>query len=569
MLSIQHRVIFRRLIFPLFILTTLLPCAVGVVSASTFAYGDERNIVAQLIADDDSSISDGVIQYDSSTNEMLAFRPIVTRVQLKPRRCNVEQARGQQPDKGLLISQVSWVQVVQQQADDRRTKVAANKNLYVRVDLTAPRDGMAMPLTAKLILSHRDGSACREYKLSSQATFVPLRLNSKTLDYSYTSVVPAADIKPGLVYQVVIDYYYASSDKAASRLYRQGVLNVSSEISDNIKLFYIRFNDKIGFLPSTNSVSQLIQRMMPHSSVIVSEAGTVEPDFLYNVNSKLKGHKYVFDLSVMSDLLAYMDDYCVDQSYQEQRIFGGSGKAYRCIVVYPENMAFQSSNGTSYFTGLGYIAGLTALTPSFAVTDSYSVTDPYKAPWISNPALTLLHEFGHLMGLRHANCGHPTGIDSRLYENGSLGDGGGYDFVRQLYFNGDAANSINDLMSYCGHRWISDKGYRAVINFKAPQAFAKDEVFLTQSVRFTQINGSWSARLIDRPDRLVPSSQLKDARLINERFSGLPLFIHATAIAESNFGPYYVELSSALVAELKAGSINGVILKSTPASALR
>ena len=63
------------------------------------------------------------------------------------------------------------------------------------------------------------------------------------------------------------------------------------------------------------------------------------------------------------------------------------------------------------------------------------------------------HELGHNMNLLHAPCGTAAGFD-RAYPHtgGSIGIWG-YDAVREHLLDPDV---YNDVMGYCGNRWISD-----------------------------------------------------------------------------------------------------------------
>ena len=63
------------------------------------------------------------------------------------------------------------------------------------------------------------------------------------------------------------------------------------------------------------------------------------------------------------------------------------------------------------------------------------------------------HELGHNMNLLHAPCGGAAGFD-RFYphSNGSIGIWG-YDVAGERLLDPDV---YNDLMGYCGNRWVSD-----------------------------------------------------------------------------------------------------------------
>ncbi len=76
---------------------------------------------------------------------------------------------------------------------------------------------------------------------------------------------------------------------------------------------------------------------------------------------------------------------------------------------------------------------------------------------------TVAHEFGHNLGIRHAPCGNPAGVDDFYpYANATLG---------RVGWDRNSGNFLDpstnrDLMSYCGPRWISDYNYRMMLAWR-------------------------------------------------------------------------------------------------------
>ena len=67
--------------------------------------------------------------------------------------------------------------------------------------------------------------------------------------------------------------------------------------------------------------------------------------------------------------------------------------------------------------------------------------------------LTLTHELGHNMGLRHAPCGGATGADTGYPHKGGAIGAWGYDFHGGRVVN---AELYKDIMGYCTPNWVSD-----------------------------------------------------------------------------------------------------------------
>lgn len=110
---------------------------------------------------------------------------------------------------------------------------------------------------------------------------------------------------------------------------------------------------------------------------------------------------------------------------------------------------------------------------SVATGDKIEVLGPYeRTHWLTQPARTLVHELGHTAGLGHASCMVLEHDDARLYADGRLGANGmGYDEYAEYYFSVQGAITkgglpqFADVMSYCGKEWMSDKGWRLMIDY--------------------------------------------------------------------------------------------------------
>jgi hypothetical protein len=74
---------------------------------------------------------------------------------------------------------------------------------------------------------------------------------------------------------------------------------------------------------------------------------------------------------------------------------------------------------------------------------------------------TLVHEMGHMHGLRHAPCGDPDLQDPEFPYADGLTHTEGWDFRTGDFVPADQ----NDMMGYCQPRWVSDYHYRKLVDW--------------------------------------------------------------------------------------------------------
>ena len=133
---------------------------------------------------------------------------------------------------------------------------------------------------------------------------------------------------------------------------------------------------------------------------------------------------------------------------------GGTDTYYHGIFAVP---ATHYPDYWDVILGVAYIAAWSGLSLSHDVDGQYRPDFP----------ATFAHELGHNLGLRHAPCGGPSGVDPRYpYSNGSIGVWG-YAFAA----GGVPGRLLNpegyrDLMSYCGPEGVSDFNFTLALDYR-------------------------------------------------------------------------------------------------------
>lgn len=486
--------------------------------------------------------------------------------------CSIDQATGGFQDKGLNIEEVNWIQVVQQNVTDSNLRLVANKELRLRVDVTASATGKALPASATLRVALASGG-CRDYNLTTTATTAPLTIDRTTLRFSYVAVIPAADVTSSLKsLQLAIDAVRESTPAAADRLYVELPLNIGAEVKEDLIIMPIAFEGQTGAYASNTQMADLIRRTLPGENVVVTTQSPITTASLTRANALLVNDGvYTFGYQRMLDALNEVENSC----FSLNASFAQVADATKCAAAFPPNIRFidDRNGGGVGIAGLAYVGGLSLISESFTETDNTSVNGPYGAAWLVSSATTFIHEFSHVNTLNHANCGGAGGIDESLYADGTLGDGGGYDVGRNFYFSGPGGG-FYDLMSYCGSKlWTSDKGYQKVANYKnavapAPRTVSTRSTGAEETpapnqkgIRLVRIGGVWKAHRVMIPTTVVDSIHATDAGYISSALKGLPIKTLNSDLGQNLNGPFFIPANDQLLQALANGLIPGITLK--------
>lgn len=475
--------------------------------------------------------------------------------------CPFSQRLGAASADGLRISRVSLLQTIGQDAGSTATRLVAGKATRVRVDILA---NSARPAPADRQLLVSVGGACTTLTLDGPSS-VPVSADASTLAGSYVATIPAELVQPGLTLTTVIDNTVAHSAAEADQLQRIDSIAVAPVVSETLRIIPLVYQGAPGYVTLPSALADLLRRMHPLSNLTLTsgEASFAPPS--------LNGAANRFNFSgqestqTMSAALAELDQECIRRNGSQS----SAATSPKCLGVFPDNLSFVSpSDPGRTVVGLAYVGGISMMTQSVAQVDVNTVTSPYASShWLDFRAVTVAHEFGHLLNLGHADCGGPSGIDSRLHADGRLDGGSGYDSGRDFFFSsaGDRGSSFGDLMSYCSKEWPSDRGYLAALDYRAPTRQSAGSTTSARWLRLQQVGSGWQADLVGFAPATLADSTLQ--LLVHGRDGQRLLRVRRAVIADLPPGvaasTFYVDLGNAEVLSLALQGVEGVLARWT------
>jgi hypothetical protein len=441
------------------------------------------------------------------------------------------------------IERVSWVQTAEFDATAPNVQLIANKPVLARVDLLTTSSS-ASPSRAFLLVSN--AGACTRLALTSPAS-IPTEVDRQTLNSAYSVTIPANLVEPGSTVAVVFDDDQGRSASEADQTYRLFQLPVRSSLTETIRVIPITYKGQSGFVTSNKDLTDFMVRLHPITGFALStEAAFAPPSLNQSVLGLLVPGQESF--LTMQAVLSELDDECARRNGAQT----SARTAPKCLGVFPNNLTFRSATGQ--VVGLAFVGGVSMLAQSVSATDDFAEVSAYGANhWLNFRALTVAHEYGHLLNLDHAACGGPTDTDPRLYADGRLGGGAGYDPTRKFYFSSQRLNNsgqpqFGDLMSYCAKEWSSDRGYVAALNYRAgPSArlAAQDAGARSQWLKITAHGGRWQLRPVDfTPSTLRVTNATLQAVAANG-VTAVPVYAAVIADApELTQGPFFADVGN-------------------------
>lgn len=468
--------------------------------------------------------------------------------------CSFNQTLGTARNDNMRIDRVSWVQTAELDADAGNTRLIAGKLVLARIDLLAT-GSPAAPSSAYLLVSNANAANCTRINLAGPSR-VPATRDPQTLNSAYSVSIPAPLIQPGVSISVVFDDAAGRAVSEADNIYRVYEMPVHSVLSEMIRVIPISYKGQNGSVTSNPDLSALLTRLHPVTTFnLKTEAAFSPPSLDQSILGSLGSGQESF--VTMQAVLSELDDECARRNGAQS----SARTSPKCLGVFPNNLTFRTATGA--VVGLAYVGGVSMLTQSVAATDAFSVISPYSTShWLDFRAVTVAHEYGHLLNLNHAACGGPTDTDPRLYADGRLGGGAGHDSARNFYFSSqrlsnDGQPQFGDLMSYCAKEWSSDRGYLAELSYRGAGSARVDPSASTESVRSHWLKvslqqGRWQLR----PVAFTPATlRMTDKVMQAQTALGLmPLPVFAAVIADApevTQGPFFVDLGALQVRQLQ------------------
>ena len=307
------------------------------------------------------------------------------------------------------------------QSRDHPVPLVAGEKALLRVFVTAagPATANIPPLTARFYL---DGTERMVMDIPAQATAIPTAVVEERLSASVNAEVPAEVIQPGLEVVIEIDPGDTLDPGlgVADRIPERGRMAVEVHEMPTFDLTVIPF----------------LWNTEPDRS-IVATAETMEAD--------PEGH----DLLWATRALLPVGDLRVTA---HEPVLSSSNSASALLGETRAIMALEGGGGRYMGMMAGPISG----------GISGVASRPGRASFSVPLALTMAHELGHNLNLRHAPCGDPARLDlSFPYPEGSTG-AWGYDNRSGRLVSPD----YRDLMSYCEPEWVSDYHFTNALRYR-------------------------------------------------------------------------------------------------------
>ena len=314
------------------------------------------------------------------------------------------------------------------QSWDDPVPMLAGEPALLRVFVTAPSgSGATMPDVSATF--YVEGSERHTVRIPASAQIIPAEVVEGDLALSVNAEIPAEVVAPGLemVIEVDPDRTLDPALGVTKRIPESGRMPVDVRAVPPFQLTLIPF---LWEDVADSSVVQSVNEM--------AEDASGGHESFRNVRTLLP----VAELAVTAHEPVSMSHSNASQllaQIEAMRLMEG-GSGYWMGVV-----ARRPGQSSQWFPGLAWLGGRVS----------------YARP---QAASTMAHELGHNLGLRHAPCGNPGGVDPWFpHPAGRIG-AWGFNLER----NALVPPTTPDLMSYCrsGNEWISDYHFNKTLTHR-------------------------------------------------------------------------------------------------------
>ncbi len=321
----------------------------------------------------------------------------------------------------------------------------------LRVFLRAHVPGLAAP-AVRVQLREASGAVVATYDTTTQprAATLPTAVSEASLADSWNFSVPAADVQPGRYFVAEIDPVAGvptSRTRTAFRYPESGTLDVRA------------------VPPVAITIIPVVQAPDGQAPLVPLVTGTEPGGSTRTLDSWLDRARRIHPLLDV--------DVQLGATYTTTTVLGADGSGWATLLSELEQKRVVDGSARSYLGAahVTYYAGNSgiAYAPSTRRPSSALVWDAGSISQTPSYQRATAHEVGHLIGLLHAPCGMPAGVDPD-WPTGSRYAGAHIGVFGWDPMDGAVKDptTVFDLMSYCGTidtTWTSDYDYRRVLRF--------------------------------------------------------------------------------------------------------
>ncbi len=344
----------------------------------------------------------------------------------------------------FTLGAIDFSQVLNLSASDAALRLTRGKAAAVRVSVLGTLAGRSSP-TVTLAASSSTGTSLGSLVLTGPAT-LPTARNAYSFDGSFSAVLPASWIQPGLQVRVT------AVGNDGTQVSQQAAPAVSSAARMHLVLVPLATSDGTSVLPDAEVIRAAIVRVYPYAleDITITQRAPLAISGSSAVDSWWSG--------------------ALEQIEAARSQEDGNAFYY----------GFASQLSASRTAGLAYISDRTtgSSSPSALGLDATATRtgsiDAFGNAW-PEWLTTMIHEIGHNHALRHVPCGSPTApVTDYPYANGDLGSqplynsnyGAALGQLSQASYSSDGSTrQMKDVMSYCSGSWFSDYSYARIQQF--------------------------------------------------------------------------------------------------------